>query len=828
MNWNRLIHRSCSIALLPLCSMFSQQVPAAGLLNEWSVGKAPVAAAMNLATNKVYVVNSGDGSVSVADPTTGNVVNLKVGANPSQAAVNPVTNKIYVANTGDNSVSVIDGATNMVTRVAAGVQPLAVAVNDVTNKIYVTNFVGGSVSVINGANNAVTPVTVGGNPGSIAVNVATNKVYVANAGSNSVSVIDGATNQVATISVGTKPVSVAVNAATNKIYVANQGNNSLSRIDGTNNSVTPVSVGPAPRAVAVDPASNTAYVANGGDNTVSVLDETARTNSIRPSGGRVPTALAVLAGTGGVAVGNSDNVTLLGPQATSYTFPATYAGKGAAALAVNPVTAKLFAVSPSANILRMLDPNLPALRSIALAPLPFSPFSAEINPVTNRIYATDEVNSVHVIDGVAGTVTPLAVGGRPRKPAVNPITNTAYVSVGACDANVAGTLRVINGAALGASIPMGHCPQPAVVNPATNRIYVANALDNSVSVVDGALNTVIATVQTGTRPIAVAINQATNTIYVANYFANTVSVINGATNSTTSTVTVAQPNRIAVDARANLVYVLTPYGELSVIDGSGKVTTVPLPDAAGSSIGVSDIAVNEFTGQAYVAVEGNLSGSISRFASIFVYQGATLIRANSESPGTHASLAINRGTNQIYMPNGAANNVTLLDGATFNRSLIASGANSSQPLVNPMNNRAYVLGRGLAGLSAGGNVIVPSITSITPGAANPAPASIAITALTGSRTASATPTFTIAPVNPLPANALPVRQVYYQLDTQTGPWKRATPNGTNWQASLTGLANGVHILYAFAGDGNDASAANTGSNGSPLAGKVVAYMFVKG
>ena len=827
MNTNRLFHRGCIVALFPLCIMFrSEPGRAAGLLNEWSVGTAPLAAAVNVATNKVYIVNSGDGSVSVADPTSGNVVNVKVGAHPSQAAVNPVTNKIYVANTLDNSVSVIDGATNGVTRVAAGIQPLAIVVNDVTNKIYVTNFVGGSVSVINGANNAVTQVTVGGNPVSLAVNVATNKAYVANAGSNSVSVIDGATNQVASVSVGTKPVSVAVNAATNKIYVANQGSNSLSRIDGTNNSVTPVSVGLAPRAVAVDPASNTVYVANGNDNTVSVLDETAHTNSVRPSGGHTPTALAVLAGTGELAVGNLDNVTLLGLQGASYTFPATYAGKGAVALAVNPVTDKLFAVNPTANILRMLNPDLPALRSIALAKLPFSPSGAAINPVTNRIYATDEVNSVYVIDGVAGTVTPLVVGARPRKPVVNPITNTAYVSVGGCDRYLPGTLRVINGATLGVSIPMGHCPQPAAVDPATNRVYVANFFDNTVSVVDGTRNTVLANLLTGTGPIAVAVNQATDTIYVANYYANSVSIIDGATHLTTLVAVGQQPNQIAVDARANLVYVLTQYGELSVIDGSGTVTTAFLPDAAGSSIGVGDIAINEFTGQAYVAIEGNVSGSILRFASLYVYQGATLIRANSERPGTRASLAINRATNQIYMPNGADNDVTLLDGATFNRSVIASSADPSQPLVNPLNNRAYILN--LGGLDLAGNGISPSVTAISPGTASAAPASIAIAPLAGSHTATATPTFTIAPINPLPANALPVRQVYYQLDTQAGPWQRATPNGANWQATLAGLANGVHILYAFAGDGDEASAANTGSNGSPLIGKVVAYMFVKG
>ena len=54
------------------------------------------------------------------------------------------------------------------------------------------------------------------------------------------------------------------------------------------------------------------------------------------------------------------------------------------------------------------------------------------------------------------------------------------------------------------------------VNPNTNRIYVANHDSNNVSVIDGASNTVVATVAVGTGPYGVAVNPNTNRIYVAN------------------------------------------------------------------------------------------------------------------------------------------------------------------------------------------------------------------------------------------------------------------------------------------------------------------------
>jgi YVTN family beta-propeller protein len=63
------------------------------------------------------------------------------------------------------------------------------------------------------------------------------------------------------------------------------------------------------------------------------------------------------------------------------------------------------------------------------------------------------------------------------------------------------------------------------VNPIRNRIYVANAGSNTVSVIDGTTNTVVATVTVGTTPFGVAVNPTTNRIYVTNSGSNTVSVI---------------------------------------------------------------------------------------------------------------------------------------------------------------------------------------------------------------------------------------------------------------------------------------------------------------
>src|SRR3990167_862997 len=63
----------------------------------------------------------------------------------------------------------------------------------------------------------------------------------------------------------------------------------------------------------------------------------------------------------------------------------------------------------------------------------------------------------------------------------------------------------------------GRYPKAIGVNPGTNLIYVANEGSNNVSVIDGAANKVIETIQVGMYPKAAGVNPETNLIYVANY-----------------------------------------------------------------------------------------------------------------------------------------------------------------------------------------------------------------------------------------------------------------------------------------------------------------------
>ena len=98
-----------------------------------TVGKNPPSVAVNPKTNRIYVANYGDNTVSVIDGKTNSVVNtVKVGKNPEGVAVNPSTNMIYVTNNRDNTTSVIDSRTNSVVEtIKVGSNPYDVAVNPI-------------------------------------------------------------------------------------------------------------------------------------------------------------------------------------------------------------------------------------------------------------------------------------------------------------------------------------------------------------------------------------------------------------------------------------------------------------------------------------------------------------------------------------------------------------------------------------------------------------------------------------------------------------------------------------------------------------------------
>jgi YVTN family beta-propeller protein len=329
-------------------------------------------------------------------------------------------------------------------------------------------------------------------------------------------VIDGATNSVATVTDpnGKFPHAVALNSITNKIYVANNnvpGN--VTVIDGANNSITSVSAGSWPYDVAVNPMTNKIYVTSfnadaGATSTVTVIDGTTSVSTaVTDPDAADPFAVAIDPSTNKIYVTNLGNLGQNGSK-------------------VGSITVIDGATGSTANI---ADPNAVA------------PNAVVVNSATDKIYVSnsnDTAGSGHggvtVIDGATNSVTTVT----------DPKASTA------CD-------------------PFGSAN--LAVEPAMDKVYVANCNSNNVTVIDGATNstTTIADPNAVT-PIAVAVNSLTHKIYVANAGSNNVTVID-------ATMIDAQPDFSLSPASASLT--VQPGGQ-----GPDVITIAPQNGSFGNAV----------------------------------------------------------------------------------------------------------------------------------------------------------------------------------------------------------------------------------------------------
>jgi YVTN family beta-propeller protein len=296
---------------------------------------------------------------------------------------------------------------------------------------------------------------------------------------------------------------------------------------------------------------------------------------------------------------------------------------------------------------------------------------------------------------------------------------------------------------------------------------VVNETSNSVSVINGANNTVTANVSTGTYPYAIDINPATNTIYVGNFSSNYVTVINGATNAT-SNITVGGTGvgsiGVNVNRITNMIYVNT-VNAIVVINGATNATTT-------LNVTAGIMAINPVSNTIYAVNCG-----------IGCYSYA--------------------GTATVIAINGASNATTTISDPT---AIDVGGI-----AVNPVTNTVYVT-----------DADSGKITEITEQKVQEIPLFTTIDALPNNETESATPTFTVEAISSFFPTAPTPQYVWYQLDTWQGPWYPAAGSTPYFSITTSTLSLGTHILYAFATDGQDANSTGVAQQ---FIGGMAAYVF---
>lgn len=176
------------------------------------------------------------------------------------------------------------------------------------------------------------------------------------------------------------------------------------------------------------------------------------------------------------------------------------------------------------------------------------------------------------------------------------------------------------------------------------------------------------------------------------------------------------------------------------------------------------------------------------------------------------SVAVNPVTNKVYLTNFGSSSVTVLDGATNATSVVSVGANPDTVAVNPATNTIYVASN-------------PSntVTAITEQQVQTIPLTTTITSLPGNLTTGLTPSFVFNAESTFSPNPTTPANVFFQVDSWQGPWITAAGSGSSYSGTTPTLQPGFHILYAYAGDGQEAISEQ---QSSILTGSIAAYGFL--
>ena len=509
----------------------------------------------------------------------------------------------------------------------------------------------------------------------VAFDAETDTLYVANgnnangpsAGGNTVSVIDGrrcnaddvhrCAGPWPTVTVGNEPSALAVDPATHTVYVTNFDDNTVSVIDGRTcngrtstgcgQAAATVPVGSMPVEVFADDSNDTVYVVNFNDfnaGTVSMINS-ATCNGIHPTSCPTvpPPTVAVGDGPGGIDVNQQTH--------TAY---------------VTNLTGLTVFDNQTCNA--STQTGCGQVGTFTLSTDCFGSFSAKVDPANNTIYEGDGDTTLAAIDG------------------------------NACNAgNLAGC----------ASAPFGTVtlPNPGfehilfiVVDVPLHTVYASLQKDDAVLVIDanvcnganpsGCAGLVPAQIHTGADPQFISLDERTQSLYVANPVDNAVSVIDASRCNAAVTIgclhrppSVALPNAggVTADEAAHTVYVTAGPNAVAMIDTkkcnashTGGCSQAPPTVTVGDF--PQAIAVDDPTQTAYVANFGaGPNGSVSVFGTqaCNAHPTGCSIAANLQVPAGHpTAIAVNATTHTIYVATatgtGSSNVISVFDGATCN------------------------------------------------------------------------------------------------------------------------------------------------------------------
>jgi YVTN family beta-propeller protein len=217
-----------------------------------------------------------------------------------------------------------------------------------------------------------------------------------------------------------------------------------------------------------------------------------------------------------------------------------------------------------------------------------------------------------------------------------------------------------------------------------DKAYIVGA-GGTVTAIDTATETVVATIAAGAGAVSVAISPDGRRAYVSNRDADSVSVVDTATDTTVSTIPVGDaPGALTVAPDGRTVYVVLAAGLVQAIDS-----------AAGNV--VATIAVSGSGGGIAITPDGTRAYVASGVVSVIAMSPNSVTASLTLSAGSATAVAISRDGARAYFlanginPFGGGAGVVALDTATNSEAgTIVLGALPGHLALAPDGGRAYV------------------------------------------------------------------------------------------------------------------------------------------
>lgn len=536
-----------------------------------------------------------------------------------------IANRVITTSDIDLKSTVVNATTNVVVgTIPSSQDTFRIAVNTSSHRAYVSGGVGLVQAIDLATGTLVATIPTGGEMAFPIVNTSTHVAYVPRTTLTTGVAIFNQTGEIGMVSGiphgDGRFLFGARNATTNRVYVANLsasaagGSEALpgyvAVIDGaTNASIANVPAGNIPFGIGINEVTNKIYVGNSND------------------GPSFPGGLTIING--------ADNSTS---------------------------TADVSQIPFSSGF-------QPGLISVQRDIVP--------NPATNKVYfriTGGSTTTIGVLDGATNVATPLPASlGPVNIIRANPTLNRIYV--GGQVTGQPNQVHVLNGAndqeiatlTVGSPSIFIGTQSYLAVNQTTGKVYIADFNQDTLAVVDGTTNTIVATLAVGDGPSTVAVNEASNRIYVGNANDKTLTIVNGSTLRVEATLALPlAPVRLAVDEAVLRIYALssTPDSGIMVIadaiNANGPLTITSVTQGASGSVTVNA------NGSVTYTPNSGFAGADSFTYTVTDGNGGT--STGTVNVTTEAALTITTAT----MPSSTV-------GQSYSQTLAATGGSGSPP-----------------------------------------------------------------------------------------------------------------------------------------------------